>query len=168
MKNQARFLVTFLLSVLFIVLNSNQLNAQSVKRQSINSLGSSGKIGSISIHQSVGQSYSTKGSYDSKTGIRPGFQQPESFFLESVENEKMRLDVYPNPAAYSLTISNDELIKDASLVIIDLNGKVITNTNFSEFKSHTINCSDWANGSYFITLKSNEVEFYTSTLIISK
>lgn len=156
--------------ILFLLFSFSlfQVSAQSIKRQSINTLGQSGKINNITFHQSAGQTYNTTGSYDGKTGIRPGFQQPESFFLESITKNEIDLNIYPNPAAYTLNISNNEIINDVQLRIIDLNGKEVLNTTFSEFKTHSINCSQWANGAYTILLNNNGDNLYNSKLIISK
>lgn len=160
-------MIKFYLSVFcaFMVFSSQ---AQSVKRQSINSLGGSGTIKNVSFHQSVGQPYSTKTYYNESYGIRSGFQQPESFYISDIENDLFTLDVFPNPAIYSVTISNEEPIQNAKLKVIDLNGREVYNLAFSEFKSHSVDCNLWANGVYTIILTTESKELYSSKLIISK
>lgn len=157
---------TFVLTLLLIT--SNIGVSQSIKRQSINSLSGSGYNNNTSIHQSVGQSFSTTNYYNNSFGIRSGFQQPELFFIDKSNTDLFQLDVFPNPATYSLSISNDEIIPNAQLLIFDMNGKEMANSSFPEFKSHSIDCSLWTNGTYSIIIRGDKNDLYTSKLIIYK
>ena len=53
---------------LTIMAFSSSIYAQSIKRQSVNNIGGNGKVGSISIHHTGGQPYSTK-SYSGEHSI---------------------------------------------------------------------------------------------------
>lgn len=144
-----------------------QIKAQSIKRQSIASNGSSALIDGISIQQTIGQSYFTAGYYDNETGLRPGFQQFSKFRLKSIQSTYLNLNVYPNPAAYSVTIQSEDIIKDVLLQVTDLQGKLIFTETIAELATYHINCESWQNGIYFITL-CNKKNKYSSKLIITK
>lgn len=155
--------------ILFLAFGLTTLGqAQSVKRQTIGSYASNGYVDNVSVHQTAGQPYGTSTYYDNKIGIRPGFQQPESFRIIESQN-KLQLGIYPNPATFSFSIESKEKIGQSHLHITDMNGKVIYDATYQDFSHTTINCNDWSNGAYFISLKDNEnSSLYSSKLIITK
>jgi hypothetical protein len=105
---------TFLFLLIFIVA-TNSLNAQSVKRQVISSYGSSSVTEKTSVSQTAFQSYNTTALSEDKTGILQGFQQPNKFIIEPIENAdefELQLGIFPNPAAYSFTINSDTEIEN--------------------------------------------------------
>lgn len=141
--------------------------AQGIKRQSIGSHAASGYVGSVSIHETAGQAYGTPSYYNDVFGIRPGFQQPESFKIIESKNE-LQLGVYPNPASYSFTIESEHLLNNTQLQVVDLNGKTVYNSSAEAFRHTKVDCSQWANGTYFISLRDKENTLYSSKLIITK
>jgi len=157
----------FLSVVLFFV--TLQSEAQTIKRQSIGSYGSSTLSEGVLIRQTIGQPYFTAGYYGDEMGIRPGFQQPPNFSLVLINSTfNFSLDVYPNPAAYSVTIESSDVINNALLQVVDMNGKQILNEKVAELKSYLINCELWSSGFYFITLYDEQQNKYSSKLIITK
>ena len=90
------------------------------------------------------------------------------------ENTIINLDenvvIYPNPAKDILNIdysleSNDK----ATITIIDLNGKVITNILLTQgVNNHSADISMLNNGVYFVTLQKNGVVQSTKKLVIVK
>ncbi|MBL4652662.1 MAG: T9SS type A sorting domain-containing protein [Flavobacteriales bacterium] len=148
---------------------SNESEAQTIQRQSIGSLGGSLSDKEVTIQQTVGQPYSTNTYYSEEVGNRPGFQQPSKFKLESSQStfKDLVLGVYPNPAAYSITIESSEVVSGATLQIVDVNGKQILTKNIDGVNTYNIDCSSWTNGAYFITINGQNKK-YSSKLIINK
>lgn len=158
------------LIVIVLLFVTFQSKAQSVQRQSIASSGTYMLVNGILIRQTVGQPYSTIAHYGKEISYRPGFQQPSNFSLKLINStfSNLSLNVYPNPAAYSVTIESSEVINDALLQAVNMNGKLILNEKVGKLKTHSINCNTWDNGAYFITLYDKQNNKYSSILIINK
>lgn len=82
------------------------VNAQSIKRSSINSFGSIALNGGLKLSQSVGQSSAVQIKSNNKIQLRQGFQQAINL---SYYNSRSSLDinVYPNPTQNNINISFD-------------------------------------------------------------
>jgi hypothetical protein len=161
---------TFLFLLMFSVAASS-LNAQSVKRQVISSYGSSTVTEKTSVSQTAGQSYNTTALSEDKTGILQGFQQPNKFIIEAIENAdefELQLGIFPNPAAYSFTINSDTEIETANISVFDANGRKISDNEIKNFSSYEMQCSDWAPGVYLISIADQNNNSKTLRLIISK
>ncbi|MBN4051185.1 T9SS type A sorting domain-containing protein [bacterium AH-315-M05] len=166
MENNFNWSVFLSVVLLFATLQSE---AQTIKRQNIGSYGSSTFSEGVLIQQTVGQPYFTAGYYGDEMNVRPGFQQPPNFSLVLINSTfNFSLDVYPNPAAYSVTIESSDVINNALLQVVDMNGKLILNEKVAELKSYLINCELWSSGFYFITLYDEQQNKYSSKLIIAK
>lgn len=144
-------------------------DAQSIRRQSIASAGSSSLIDGISIQQTIGQSYFTSAYYDNESGLRPGFQQ-FSFLRVTPLNSfaNLNLKVYPNPATNYIIIESEDVINNVSVQVNDLSGKRVINEKMAQLKTITIDCTTWSNGCYFIALYDENNNRYSSKLIITK
>lgn len=156
----------------FVALITLPLNnyAQSIKRQSISSYGSSVVTENVLIGQTAGQSYHTAVSVNGIT-VSPGFQQPQLFSLKEIGDPVFRtLDVlvYPNPASHSITISSETEIKQSIIRVTDVNGKYLLSEKVPNLFSYTMNCASWANGVYLITIQDSLKNSKTLRLIISK
>jgi hypothetical protein len=150
---------------------ASSLNAQSVKRQVISSYGSSSVTEKTSISQTAGQSYNTTASSENKTAVLQGFQQPNKFIIEPIENAdefELELGIFPNPAEYSFTINSDTEIETAKLNVFDANGRLISGKEIKNFSSYEMQCSDWAPGVYLISVSDQNNNSKTLRLIISK
>ncbi|MCH7536031.1 MAG: T9SS type A sorting domain-containing protein [Bacteroidetes bacterium] len=160
--------ITILLGALWLV--ATQVNAQSIKRQSISSIGNYMFSDKILVRQSIGQSYGTNGHYDKDVSFRPGFQQPPNFSLQLIKStfSKLRLNVYPNPAAHSVTIRSAETISSVRIKVVSLSGKIMLNTSAKNIDTYVIDCQRWNNGVYFITINDMEDRKHSSKLIINK
>lgn len=166
--NFTRALFIFLL--MFSVAASS-LSAQSVKRQVISSYGSSTVTEKTSVSQTAGQSYNTTASSENKTAVLQGFQQPNKFIIEPIENAdefELQLEIFPNPAEYSFTINSDTEIETAKLSVFDANGRLISGKEINKFSSYEMQCSDWAPGVYLISIADQNNNSKTVRLIISK
>jgi hypothetical protein len=166
---QRRIPLGFCLVLLILISGNNQ--AQSTKRQCISSYGASVTSGSATFMQTVGQPYSTLSFYETKESVLPGFQQPASFKVETLNSgltKSLNLAIYPNPAAYSITIKSSEIIDRPLVSVLDVNGKSIFTEELFELSSHTINCAAWRNGVYLITVSDKNHNKSILKLMINK
>lgn len=143
--------------------------AQALIRSTTGSNGSSANIDGITIQQSIGQPYSTSGYYSNEVGYRPGFQQLTNFTLEVLELPvTVSLNMYPNPATYSVNMVSSEVLDNALISVKDISGKLILEESLTDFKTYKMNCESWLNGIYLITLSDRKNNRHTSKLIINK
>lgn len=166
LKNKLAGYGIFVLLILLPLTSS----AQAIKRQSISSYGSSVITENVLIGQTAGQSYHTEVSAVGFT-VSSGFQQPHLFSLKEIGDPVFRtldVQVYPNPASHSITISSEKEIEQSIIRVSDINGKYLLSEKVPGLLSHTMNCSSWANGVYLITIQDAQKNTKTLRLIISK
>lgn len=148
----------------FVTLISFQvLKAQSIQRQTISSSGTSSANGQQIIRQTIGQPYQTHATYNNEVSYRPGFQQP-IFRMESLESS-FSLNVYPNPSSFFLNISSITPLDNVKISIHDGLGKVVYETELSNFTKHQVACNSWANGAYFLKVINND-KIFSSQIIL--
>lgn len=154
--------------ILFTLMFSQISLAQSVKRQSIGSYGTSGVTNSTISGQTVGQPYATNSYNSDVISLTPGFQQPVSYNRDRPNPvlEIIALKVFPNPAIHNFTIKSQELLENVEIQVSDINGRLILNDQLSKLTSHSINCSTWQSSMYFITVASEDLQFRYSTKLI--
>jgi len=145
--------------------------SQSIIRQSINSYGASGVIDGISIRQTLGQAYSTSTFLDGKVGLNPGFQQYISLSLNNklIDNQPVTLDIYPNPAISMIKFKLSNALRDVSIKVWDVNGRIIHVDRITDLGNHSIICEEWPDGIYGIVIYDHGMKaLFTSKLIKSK
>ena len=157
----------------FLFAGTGQGHAQSIQRQSLGICGANMVSDGVLIKQTIGQPYATNTYYQNGVGYRPGFQQPTSSSLRSVIAKELlqpglNLRVYPNPAAASVKIESTELISNGFLKVMDSKGRLVLSQQLSQLKSHTLNCENWNNGLYLISVSTEGKATYSSKLLISK
>lgn len=155
-------------TIIFFVLIIN-VNAQSLQRQTIASIGAYTLDNGTLIRQTIGQPYGTTSNYSNDIRFNPGFQQP-LFRVETIHSTfkfNINISVFPNPATSQVTIKSSNVLKNVILQIISINGQQLMGEKINEFNSYTINCDSWASGVYMITLSSDN-NLYSSKLIISR
>ena len=121
--------------------------------------------------QTVGQPFNTAVSYKNKMPILSGFQQPVIFKVETINSvllKTFKLNVYPNPAIYSVTIKSEKLIENSIIQVTDINGRLIMSDNAMQFQTYSINCETWANGIYIITVSDKDQNVSSLKLTINK
>lgn len=165
-----RFKPTIYKSISLLLFLSMMYTAfsQSIKRQTISSYGSTSSVANVTYSQSVGQTYSTQG-VENKI-IHAGFQQPVQYKLEEVPHVSLKtlnITVFPNPATNSITLSSNEELNETFISVSDLNGKSILQTKLPYLTTHTIQCSQWPSGTYFIHVKDTSNSQKILKLIIS-
>jgi hypothetical protein len=165
------FYVKLYLSAFFIIVCiSFQTKAQTIKRQSIASIGASGTTGDATFHQTIGQPYNTTAHYSNELSISQGFQQPAVSSLKKINADQvsnLQLKIYPNPAAYYVTVESQNVLKTALIQVTDINARVIVNSTVAELKTYTINSGTWPNGVYFVNISDNNLNKSIFKLIIN-
>jgi len=156
--------------VLVTLLLPQSTHSQSVKRQSVGSYGSNGFSNKSIVGQTIGQPYSTVTYTSSEINLTPGFQQP---FLYIKGNKKpelhfISLKTFPNPASASFTLKSQDLLRNAQVLISDVNGRLILKKQLPELTTYTINCSSWTTSMYIISVTSDDLSYnYNTKLIIT-
>ncbi|MCE9539624.1 MAG: T9SS type A sorting domain-containing protein [Bacteroidetes bacterium] len=152
---------------LFILLAFfSKVDAQTLKRQCIASSGSYVTENGITLQQTIGQPYGTSPYYSNTTRYTPGFLQP----VFRIENIKSSIDakIFPNPTSNQVTIESTILLENVLIQIVDITGKILLSQKIAEFKTYTIECSDWSTGAYLISLTDSKNSLYSSKLIITR
>jgi hypothetical protein len=79
--------------------------------------------------------------------------------LSIVNNEFKNLGVFPNPTNDIITIQSSDVLLDAVILIYDVLGRQLNqNINLNTINSNTltVDFSSFANGTYFLNIKTNE------------
>jgi len=147
--------------------------AQSVKRQSISSYGAANHEGNnVMVSSTAGQCYNSTGLTTSEISLLPGFQQSITFSVEEVIHPEpfrtLNLTAFPNPATYAVTLHSAEELTLSIIRVIDSNGREVFYDKVNALNSYSIDCGNWNNGIYFITVTDDADHFKTLKLIISK
>ena len=145
------------------------VEAQSIRRETISSFGSSGMINGIPILQTAGQPFSTDTYLDGTMGINPGFQQAISSGKKlDIKNLTHSIGVYPNPATDYIRFIPSKSLK-GTLKITDANGKIIYSAVVPEFKDYRVQCENWTGGLYAIIIIEEDTKIcFTSKIIVTK
>ncbi|MCV9387151.1 T9SS type A sorting domain-containing protein [Reichenbachiella ulvae] len=157
--------------VLFLLLVSSGLQAQSIKRQTISSASASTQTGDLIVRQTVGQPYQTQTSTVDGLHVRPGFEQPNTFNVtyKAISSDfEFNVSLYPNPASSQITLASDRGLDYADVRVLDINGHLIYQEAFDGFKGAEISCSEWRQGVYFLIVRNSSNQKHTSKLIITK
>lgn len=157
------FLISALLSI------SASGFSQAIARQSINTLGGSALINNIIIEQTVGQPYQSKVIETDDIEVRPGFIQSRFFVIKELSDKKViDINLFPNPATESFTVMADEVFEEVTIQVSEVTGNVLKYITIKDFQNRKINCSNWSNGTYFITILTKDGRRSNSKLVISK
>ena len=172
-KDFSRGPCLFFSMAFFVVLGLSDADAQSLRRQSIGISGANMVSNGLLVKQSVGQPYATATYYENGLGFRPGFQQPVSSVLRTIigkelSSSNLQLQLYPNPATSSVRIESAEEITNGILKVMDSHGRLVVNQPLSDVKGLSLNCENWMNGLYLISVSTEGRVSYSSKLIISK
>lgn len=154
----------FGLIILLVIFSTG--DAQTLKRQTIASAGNCVTENGTTVQQTIGQPYNTTSYYSNKIRYNPGFLQPV-FRVETIK-ATINATIYPNPASNQITIETTEVLEDVIIRVIDITGKLLLNEKLSELKSYTIDCSNWSNGVYVLSLYDAKSNLFSAKLIISR
>lgn len=149
----------------------NQNYAQSVKRQTISSYGATALTDNLIMGQTAGQCYNTTSGVEEGSVVLQGFQQPGTLTIEDLsffELQDLNISVFPNPAAYSLSVTSLEPIEQALIRVIDITGKQVFYEKVPNLLLYTLYCNSWVKGVYLISVSDSEQNSKTVQLIITK
>ncbi|MFK5983161.1 MAG: T9SS type A sorting domain-containing protein [Flavobacteriaceae bacterium] len=158
-----------ILTILFGVF-SISMGAQNLQRSSLGSSGSSTEITSSDntyyISQSVGQNSVTGTLINGENTIRQGFQQPPiRVEIIADDNSDLGAVVFPNPVETYVTVQFTEVLKsNINVMIYDITGKLIFDTNKNPTNTFNLDMSSFSSGIYLLNLTSGNKKF-TARLI---
>jgi hypothetical protein len=88
--------------------------------------------------------------------------------LNDILSSRIAINIYPNPANHTATLSVDGLNDDANVTITDLTGKIVGKMVMkANQKTLTLNVKDYAAGIYYIRILNNDIN-KTQKLIVNK
>lgn len=137
--------------------------SQSIKRQTTAASVGSESAKGVNISQTIGQPYQTKTIQSDGFSYRPGFQQP--VFSTEIINATIKVTVIPNPALLSFFIECSDTLLNAELSCYDEAGRMTYSEHMLTFKKHEVQCANWANGAYMITVTDKKSNLVTAKLI---
>lgn len=168
-----KYHIQLLVFVGCIQLSFAQANSQ--YRIISSNLGSSGSSktlqtsnGNYKVSQSIGQSSVIGTHYSNGYYLRQGYQQPLTK-PKSVEDYSfdLKAKIFPNPFENALIITfNSPILKDISVIIFDINSKIIFNREFLPAQRLELQIDDVANGTYFLRVTSGNHHFNTKLIKI--
>jgi len=146
------------------------LQGQSVKRQSVSSYGPSGP-GIPALEQTAGQPFGTLACGEITTPLRQGFQQPlwsKNVTMQPGIPDELHLSLHPNPSEGPVQLNIAEEPEYMEIKVLDCNGRQVLSKDGPWPGSLNFNCSQWAEGVYFIIVTDRNKRIGTSKLIINK
>jgi hypothetical protein len=159
-----------LLSVLLLMtILSGSVRAQTLQRECAASAGTVATVEGILISQTVGQCYVTTGYSGQDFSLLPGFQQPPVVArLQNHPADFFHLTLHPNPASYYFLLESDITLEDADFRVSDLSGRSVLHERISGLKNITVDCREWSEGVYALTVLDRYGRSRTLKLIVSK
>ena len=155
-----------LLLLLFTTGLLSVCEAQSVRRQSIGTIGTTYHGDQLTIQQSVGQAYQTQAYYKGNAEVLPGFIQPSGYALSFVSPiVDIQIGLYPNPATDVVSFITDKNLEDLTIEVFNRTGKLIYREMINSLAYYKLNCSQWASGFYLLHLKDKPGNMYRAKLI---
>lgn len=173
MIKKMHFKKLLLYSSLIIIGLPFSATGQSIQRQSISCYSSAITGSGISVTQTAGQSFFTSSKNNANSVVLQGFQQPIAFNnnskIISIE-DNIDINIYPNPANSKVIItSTKELLNCKIELKNNIGGTIQIKTAENLTNGYELNCSNFPEGIYFLTVTDaiNEIS-KTSKLIIIK
>ncbi|MBN2272888.1 MAG: T9SS type A sorting domain-containing protein [Bacteroidales bacterium] len=164
-----RKILMLLIMIFLILVSENQ--AQSVKRQCISSYGVMAIAGDAAFAQTVGQPFNTLASSGNSAAILQGFQQPVMFKAEAINSgplKNLNLNVFPNPATYTVILQSDKTLEKSRIEVTDLAGRIILSEQVTQLQQFELNCGSWKNGIYIITVRDDDQNISSIKVTINK
>jgi len=113
----------------------------------------------ISLPQSIGQ-YGVTGVFKKKDlELRQGFIQPVLIIKPSLNAEKKKINIYPNPFTSVVFVKmNKEVTGNVELKISDLAGRLVYTGRIRVEEINQINLSSLYRGIYILTIRNNKIQ----------
>lgn len=148
--------------LLFFIIFSNVLTAQSLKRQTLGVIGTSTLVNvntkSYFLQQSIGQN-SVIGSFETANiRLQQGFIQPlQAIFFKEDNTNELEVIVYPNPFVDGVVvIINDALQEQIAMYLFDVQGRLLVQNNYETSNQLVIPLDFLSQGAYFLRLQSGQ------------
>jgi len=88
------------------------------------------------------------------------------YHLSSINtNNKIEINLYPNPTKDKLSFQSNKLLKSASVTIYDIKGKTIQTKQINNMSKFHLNVSDLDNGMYFVLIQENNQSIIKKMII---
>ncbi|MDR0789332.1 MAG: S8 family peptidase [Bacteroidales bacterium] len=101
-------------------------------------------------------------------GVEKQFTTCDGNGLSDVDIDAVAINIYPNPATHTATLSIAGLRDDAQITITDLTGKVIAKTDIKANQTIlAIDVEHYAAGTYYVRILNNDIN-RTQKLIVNK
>lgn len=120
------------------------------------------KNGTYFISHSTGQSSVIGTHYNNGYYLRQGYQQPlnKIKIIEEFSSNDLTAKILPNPFEQFISISfSEDMQNDISVVVFDVNGKLVYSTAFQPAQKIQLNLEGISNGSYILKALSNGKSF---------
>ncbi|MEZ4805384.1 MAG: T9SS type A sorting domain-containing protein [Bacteroidia bacterium] len=143
-----------------------QVQAQTLIRQSLGSVGGSSTAEGITVQSTVGQASATSTAHGKDGGIRQGFIQSPSKFIVSAKPIPSVL-IYPNPSSGLFTIDMEFEPGDFYVVYSSLGTKVAEQQITSSCTFQMCDISNYSTGVYTVSIFRKNKIIQTNKIIIS-
>ncbi len=162
MKNRYKILSALILALI----NFFYAPAQSLKRESINAMGSTGYGDGYYLKQTIGQSSNTELFTGDKLTLRQGFEQPVAAAYAKNGCPVCNILLYPNPLKSESVLQIPPVTEEYSLIIADVLGKVVLLKDHLLLESQVLSARDLPAGQYVLKITYANGCFCSSKLIV--
>lgn len=155
--------------MIFLLVCSYTTTAQSIKRSTICSFGSSSFVGTRTLRQSVGQPSNTASETSLDLTLRQGFQQPLNSGVQYFEKENCNLSIYPNPSIDGIISFSTGLTTDLEfkISVFDSQGAIVHMSQLTPTQNN-MNLNFLSPGLYTVIAETANTETCSNKLIIVK
>lgn len=151
----------------FVFLSMTDMFAQSISRQVIGITGGTFQFNAARVSWTAGETLIGKAtSSDGQTAVTIGFQQPDLSILPPATDEKLLLNISPNPTPDLINvILLDPTNKDLRLTLSNAQGQVLVPALLLDPWKNEIDLSRFPAGVYFLNVTDLENSFQTYKII---
>ena len=155
-----------------LFIGSSYALSQTIIRQCISSLGSSGNLPGLYLNQTAGQCFGTFVSDSEYSSLLPGFQQ--NFFSVTgdktgdIKETASTMRVYPNPASREFYIGLPDYSENDVIVVVNSLGQNVCTITTNGNIPYLIDCSTWKPGVYVLMHGQSANSRNSIKLLISK
>jgi myo-inositol-hexaphosphate 3-phosphohydrolase len=84
--------------------------------------------------------------------------------VETVVNEEMGASIFPNPASGSITVTIHAAAKNAVLLLMDINGKILQRVVTAK-QNTVLNTTDYSEGIYLVKIVTGGQTYHRKLII---
>lgn len=148
-------------TLLVFVLFCSTLNAQSLKRQTLSSVGVSNFVQAgdknYYIQQSVGQQGVINSFEFEDVNLRQGFIQPLKAIVLGGNPNDLEIVVYPNPFTEGIVVKlNEDTDEQIQIYLFDVQGRLLFQQDYETTTQLAISLGFLTSGVYFLRMQSGQ------------